>query len=96
MESLSRNIKRVSDDVDKINITSNKIERKFGRISRVEMGCDLKSRNRIQRNMNCKILAFTFVYATILVAFCRRWNGRRDGLKIRWWQHRGGSSPSAA
>jgi len=39
-ESLSRNIKRVSEDVDKINITSNKIERKFDRISRVEMGCE--------------------------------------------------------
>ncbi|HOH69912.1 MAG TPA: DNA recombination protein RmuC, partial [Sedimentibacter sp.] len=34
-ESLSKNIKRVSDDVDKINITSNKIERKFDRISKV-------------------------------------------------------------
>jgi DNA recombination protein RmuC len=39
-ESLAKNIKRVSEDVDKINITSNKIERKFDRISRVEMGCD--------------------------------------------------------
>ena len=38
-ESLAKNIKRVSDDVDKINITSNKIERKFDRISRVEMQC---------------------------------------------------------
>ena len=38
-ESLSKNIKRVSDDVDKINITSNKIERKFDRISKVEMNC---------------------------------------------------------
>ena len=37
-ESLAKNIKRVSEDVDKINITSNKIERKFDRISRVEMG----------------------------------------------------------
>ena len=36
-ESLAKNIKRVSDDVDKINITSNKIERKFDRISKVEM-----------------------------------------------------------
>lgn len=36
-ESLAKNIKRVSDDVEKINITSNKIERKFERISRVEM-----------------------------------------------------------
>ncbi|HCS10060.1 MAG TPA: DNA recombination protein RmuC, partial [Clostridiales bacterium] len=34
-ESLAKNIKRVSDDVDKINITSNKIERKFDRISKV-------------------------------------------------------------
>ncbi len=36
-ESLAKNIKRVSDDVDKINITSNKIERKFDRISKVDM-----------------------------------------------------------
>ena len=36
-ESLAKNIKRVSDDVDKINITSNKIEQKFDRISKVEM-----------------------------------------------------------
>ena len=36
-ESLAKNIKRVSDDVDKINITSNKIERKFDKISKVEM-----------------------------------------------------------
>ena len=36
-DSLAKNIKRVSDDVDKINITSNKIERKFDRISKVEM-----------------------------------------------------------
>ncbi len=39
-ESLAKNIKRVSEDVDKINITSNKIERKFDRISRVEMGSE--------------------------------------------------------
>ena len=36
-EALAKNIKRVSDDVDKINITSNKIERKFDRISKVEV-----------------------------------------------------------
>lgn len=36
-ESLAKNIKRVSEDVDRINITSNKIERKFDRISKVEM-----------------------------------------------------------
>ena len=36
-ESLAKNIKRVSDDVDKINITSNKIEQKFDKISKVEM-----------------------------------------------------------
>ena len=39
-ESLAKNIRRVSEDVDKINITSNKIERKFDRISRVEMGSE--------------------------------------------------------
>ena len=36
-EALAKNIKRVSDDVDKINITSNKIEQKFDRISKVEV-----------------------------------------------------------
>ncbi|NLJ58895.1 MAG: DNA recombination protein RmuC [Tissierellia bacterium] len=36
-DNLAKNIKRVSDDVDKINITSNKIERKFDQISKVEM-----------------------------------------------------------
>ena len=36
-ESLAKNIRRVSDDVDKINITSNKIERKFDRISKVDV-----------------------------------------------------------
>ncbi|HHZ02301.1 MAG TPA: DNA recombination protein RmuC [Tissierellia bacterium] len=36
-DNLAKNIKRVSDDVDKINITSNKIERKFEQISKVEM-----------------------------------------------------------
>jgi DNA recombination protein RmuC len=39
-ESLSKNIKRVSDDVDRINITSNKIEKKFDMISKVEMNCE--------------------------------------------------------
>lgn len=39
-ESLAKNIKRVSDDVDKINITSNKIERKFDKISKVEMSSE--------------------------------------------------------
>ncbi|MDD4088668.1 MAG: DNA recombination protein RmuC [Tissierellia bacterium] len=39
-ESLAKNIKRVSDDVNKINITSNKIEKKFDRISKVEMNCE--------------------------------------------------------
>lgn len=36
-DSLARDIKKVSDDVDKINITSNKIEKKFDRISKVEI-----------------------------------------------------------
>jgi len=36
-ESLAKDIKRVSDDVDKINITSNKIEKKFDRLSKVDM-----------------------------------------------------------
>ncbi len=36
-DSLAKDIKRVSDDVDKIHITSNKIEKKFDRISKVEM-----------------------------------------------------------
>lgn len=36
-DSLARDIKRVSDDVDTINITSNKIEKKFDMISKVEI-----------------------------------------------------------
>lgn len=36
-DSLAKDIKKVSDDVDKINITSNKIEKKFDRISKVEV-----------------------------------------------------------
>ncbi|MGD9569000.1 MAG: DNA recombination protein RmuC [Sedimentibacter sp.] len=36
-DSLAKDIKRVSDDVDKIHITSNKIEKKFDKISKVEM-----------------------------------------------------------
>lgn len=39
-DSLAKDIKRVSDDVDKINITSNKIEKKFDKISKVEIGMD--------------------------------------------------------
>ena len=36
-DSLAKDIKKVSDDVDKINITSTKIEKKFDKISRVEI-----------------------------------------------------------
>lgn len=36
-DSLSRDIKKVYDDVDKINITSNKIEKKFNSLSKVDM-----------------------------------------------------------
>jgi DNA recombination protein RmuC len=36
-DSLAKDIRKVSDDVDKIHITSNKIEKKFDRISKVEM-----------------------------------------------------------
>ncbi len=36
-DSLAKNIKKVSDDVDKIHITSNKIEKKFDRISKVDI-----------------------------------------------------------
>lgn len=39
-DSLAKDIKKVSDDVDKIHITSNKIEKKFDRISRVEVDYD--------------------------------------------------------
>ena len=37
-----------------------------------------------------------FVYNTIQTAYRTPvwWNGRRDGFKIRWWQHRVGSSPT--
>lgn len=47
-ESLAKNIKRVSDDVDKINITSNKIERKFDRISKVEMNQCIEPKQEIE------------------------------------------------
>lgn len=36
-DALAKDIKRVSDDVENINITSNKIERKFNSISKVEI-----------------------------------------------------------
>ena len=36
-DSLARDIKKVTEDVDKINITSNKIEKKFESISKVEI-----------------------------------------------------------
>ncbi len=36
-DSLAKDIRKVYDDVDKINITSNKIEKKFDRISKVEV-----------------------------------------------------------
>jgi len=36
-DSLAKDIKKVSDDVDKIHITSGKIEKKFDRISKVEI-----------------------------------------------------------
>ena len=44
-DTLARNIKRVSDDVDNINITSNKIEKKFETISKVEIDKYLESSN---------------------------------------------------
>jgi DNA recombination protein RmuC len=47
-ESLAKNIKRVSDDVDKINITSNKIERKFDRISKVDMNQCIEPKQEIE------------------------------------------------
>jgi DNA recombination protein RmuC len=36
-DSLARDIKRVTEDVDNINITSSKIEKKFESISKVEI-----------------------------------------------------------
>jgi len=36
-DSLAKDIRKVYDDVDKINITSNKIEKKFDKISKVEV-----------------------------------------------------------
>jgi DNA recombination protein RmuC len=46
-DSLAKDIKRVSDDVDKIHITSNKIEKKFDRISKVEMS-DIEEQDKIE------------------------------------------------
>ena len=40
-DALAKDIKRVSDDVENINITSNKIEKKFNSISRVELDNDI-------------------------------------------------------
>ena len=37
----------MSDDVDKIHITSNKIEKKFDRISKVEMS-DIEEQDKIE------------------------------------------------
>ena len=39
-DALAKDIKKVSDDVESINITSNKIEKKFNSISRVEIDND--------------------------------------------------------
>ena len=52
-ESLAKNIKRVSEDVDRINITSNKIERKFDRISKVEMNQCIEPENEIEEIEYC-------------------------------------------
>lgn len=46
-DSLAKDIKKVSDDVDKIHITSNKIEKKFDKISKVDMG-DYEEDGRIE------------------------------------------------
>ncbi|WP_313344292.1 DNA recombination protein RmuC [Sedimentibacter sp.] len=46
-DSLAKDIKKVSDDVDKIHITSNKIEKKFDKISKVDMG-DYEEEDRIE------------------------------------------------
>lgn len=46
-DSLAKDIKKVSDDVDKIHITSNKIERKFDKISKVDMG-DYEEEDKIE------------------------------------------------
>ncbi|QSX07287.1 DNA recombination protein RmuC [Sedimentibacter sp. zth1] len=42
-DSLAKNIKKVSNDVDNINITSNKIEKKFNSISMVEIDTDIEN-----------------------------------------------------
>jgi len=46
-DSLAKDIKKVSDDVDKIHITSNKIEKKFDKISKVDMG-DYEEEDKIE------------------------------------------------
>lgn len=40
-DALAKDIKKVSDDVENINITSNKIEKKFNSISRVELDVEI-------------------------------------------------------
>lgn len=53
-DSLAKDIKRVSDDVDKIHITSNKIEKKFDKISKVEVEEDpLELEEEISESSNC-------------------------------------------
>lgn len=50
-DSLAKNIKKVTDDVESINITSNKIEKKFDSISKVEIDTeaikDISHENKI-------------------------------------------------
>lgn len=46
-DSLAKDIKKVSDDVDKIHITSNKIEKKFDRISKVEIN-DIDEQEKLE------------------------------------------------
>lgn len=49
-DSLARDIKRVTDDVDNINITSNKIEKKFESISMVEIDKHLEIEETIKNS----------------------------------------------
>lgn len=54
-DSLAKDIKKVTEDVDKINITSNKIEKKFESISKVEI--DKYDMDEVEEDINLALEA---------------------------------------
>ena len=43
---------------------------------------------------NILAISGKMIYNILVAELPVCWNGRRDGLKIRWWRHRVGSSPT--